>query len=215
MWRRRCTISPTNLYADQGHCDAAEPLYKQALAIYRRMLGGDHPFIATLNDLANCYRKESRHADAESLYEHALAMRERIFGPNHPDVAIVLNGLTALYQDQERYSDALPLVERTVASGDADPEVALPILASAERGRSIAPTAALDDSLNVVQQALQTAAGKALNALATRFAAGTDRLADLVRKDQDLAGKPRLSTNRSLRPSACHGRSGRRPLNGK
>jgi CHAT domain-containing protein len=40
-----------------------------------------------------------------------------------------------------------------------------------------------------VQSASQTAAGEALNALAVRFSAGNDRLAELVRKDQDLVGE--------------------------
>jgi CHAT domain-containing protein len=49
--------------------------------------------------------------------------------------------------------------------------------------------AAFDDSLNVVQRASQSSAGEALNALAVRFSAGNDRLAQLVRKDQDLASE--------------------------
>ena len=40
-----------------------------------------------------------------------------------------------------------------------------------------------------MQRASQTSAGEALNALAARFSAGNDRLAQLVRKDQDLAGE--------------------------
>ena len=53
----------------------------------------------------------------------------------------------------------------------------------------IAADEAIDDGLNVVQRASQTAAGEALNALAVRFSAGNDRLAQLVRRDQDLAGE--------------------------
>src|SRR5262249_23080342 len=60
---------------------------------------------------------------------------------------------------------------------------------------------AVNDALNVVQRASQTAAAAAINKLALRLAAGTDRLAQLVRKDQDLAGRPRLSIMRSSPPS--------------
>jgi predicted transcriptional regulator len=59
--------------------------------------------------------------------------------------------------------------------------------ATAEKLTSAAE--ALDDSLNVVQRSQQSAAGAALNALAARFSAGSNRLAELVRKDQDLANQ--------------------------
>jgi CHAT domain-containing protein len=48
---------------------------------------------------------------------------------------------------------------------------------------------ALDNALDVVQRATQTSAAAALNALALRFSAGSDRLAGLVRQDQDLTGE--------------------------
>jgi CHAT domain-containing protein len=46
---------------------------------------------------------------------------------------------------------------------------------------------ALDDALNAVQRGTQSSAASAVNKLAVRLAAGTDRLAQLVRRDQDLA----------------------------
>ena len=59
----------------------------------------------------------------------------------------------------------------------------------AQGAKLIAADEAIDDGLNVVQRASQTAAGEALNALAVRVSAGNDRLAQLVRKDQDLTGE--------------------------
>jgi hypothetical protein len=41
--------------------------------------------------------------------------------------------------------------------------------------------------LQLFQRTTSTAASKAVNQLATRFAAGNDQLAQLVRKDQDLS----------------------------
>jgi hypothetical protein len=46
-----------------------------------------------------------------------------------------------------------------------------------------------DDSLKVIQRASQTSAAAALNNLKVRFSAGNDRLAQLVRKEQDLAAE--------------------------
>ena len=44
----------------------------------------------------------------------------------------------------------------------------------------------VDDALDVVQRASQTSAATAVNKLAVRLSAGSDRLAKLVRNDQDL-----------------------------
>ena len=40
---------------------------------------------------------------------------ERGLGPEHPDVAMSLNNLATLYQDQGRYGEAEPLVQRALA----------------------------------------------------------------------------------------------------
>ena len=100
-----------------------------------------------------------------------------------------LNNLAGLYDDQGRYADALPLVRRTISNKTAATWAALPALFGAQAAKLIAADEAIDDGLNVVQRASQTAAGEALNALAVRFSAGNDRLAQLVRRDQDLAGE--------------------------
>src|SRR5208282_1916322 len=98
-----------------------------------------------------------------------------------------LNNLAYLYSEQGRYADALPLVRGVIAKGHARPEVALPVLIGAQRNKLISAETALDDGLNVAQRAGQTSAASAISKLAVRLAAGSDRLAQLVRKDQDLA----------------------------
>jgi len=58
------------------------------------------------------------------------------------------------------------------------------------QAKGLTPAAkALDDALNVVQRASQTSAAAAVNKLAVRLSAGSDRLAALVRNDQDLAAE--------------------------
>ena len=46
-----------------------------------------------------------------------------------------------------------------------------------------------DSSYTILQQSVSSAAGAAVSKLAARFAAGTNELAQLVRKDQDLAAE--------------------------
>src|SRR5262249_21348401 len=124
---------------------------------------------------------------AESLFKRSLAIRETALGPDHPDVGQSLNNLANLHYKTGRYADALPLIARAIAHGWANPSVALPALFGAPNG-SISPQAE-DDALKVVQRASQAAAAAAVNKLAVRLAAGSDRLAELVRHDQDLAAE--------------------------
>jgi tetratricopeptide (TPR) repeat protein/CHAT domain-containing protein len=175
------------LYRDQGRYSDAEPLYQQALAIGEKALGRDHPEVAySLSNLARLYRDQGRYGDAEPLYQRSLAISEKSLGTDHPNVAIPLNDLAWLYQDQGRYADALPLVQGVIAKGRAWPEVALPVLIGAQRDKLISAETALDDGLNVAQRASQSSAAAAVNKLAVRLSAGSDRLSQLIRKDQDL-----------------------------
>jgi tetratricopeptide (TPR) repeat protein len=170
------------LYQRQERYAEAEPEIKRSLAIREKMLGRDHPDVArSLNNLADLYERQGRLSDAEPLYRRAAAIREAALGPDHPDLAISLNNLASLYQREGRNPDALPIVERMIGSGRAQPRVALPVLFAAQRGQSMPAEKALDDALNVVQHGAQSSAASAVNKLAVRLAAGSDRLAQLVR----------------------------------
>jgi CHAT domain-containing protein len=180
----------SQLYRQQGRYADAEPLAKQAVAIWEKSLRPDHPAIAlAINVLAELYNDQGRYDEAEPLYRRALTVREKAVGAAHPLVAASLNNLAILYGEQHRYADALPLIQRTIAQKAATAGAALPILFGAQAVKLLTAEEAFDNGLNVTQHAQQTAAGDALNALAVRFSAGNDRLAGLVRKDQDLANE--------------------------
>jgi tetratricopeptide (TPR) repeat protein len=166
------------------------PLAQRALAIAEKTLDPDGPAVAqALNNLALAYEKLDRYAEAEPLHKRSLAINEKTLGPDHPAVATSLNNLALLYDHQGRYADALPLVQRTIASAYANPSIAVPVLFGAQEKGLISAAKARDDALDVVQRAAQTAAAVAVNKLAVRLAAGSDRLAQQVRKDQDLAAE--------------------------
>jgi tetratricopeptide (TPR) repeat protein len=178
------------LYDHLHRYDEAEPLVKRALAIDQKALGPDHPEVGhLLNNLAEIYRQTARYTEAEPLYQQSLAIREKALGPNHPAVIESVNDLAWLYLNQGRYADAMPLTQRLIASGHAQPNVALPLLFAAQRGALMSPREALDGSLVIVQRTTQTSAAAAIGKLAIRLAAGSDRLARLVRQDQDLAAE--------------------------
>ena len=167
----------------------AEPLIKRSLAIREKVLGPDHPDVArSLNNLAELYDGR-RTRDAEKLFERALAVRERAVGPDHPDTARSLNNLAAFYAGTGYPEKALPLALRLIASGRGELRAVLPVLADAERNQLIPTEPAVDAMLHAIQRGTQSSAASAVNKLAVRLAAGSDRLAELVRRDQDLAAE--------------------------
>lgn len=89
----------------------AEPLCQRSLAISEKVLGLDHPDVATsLNNLAALYRSQGKYAEAKPLYKRSLAICEKALGPGHPAVATSLNNLAELYRSQGKHTEAEPLV---------------------------------------------------------------------------------------------------------
>ncbi|WP_027552099.1 CHAT domain-containing tetratricopeptide repeat protein [Bradyrhizobium sp. Cp5.3] len=167
--------------------DAEAPI-KRSLAIREKVLGADHPDVArSLNNLAGLYEHQQHYTEAEPLYRRALAIRERALGPDHPDVATSTSNLAYFLQASGRTADALPLAERTLAGNRAQLRVVLPVLFAARQQSLLPSDKALDDALATIQRGTQSSAASAVNKLAVRLAAGNDRLAELVRRDQDLA----------------------------
>jgi hypothetical protein len=77
-------------------------------------------------------------------------------------------------------------VQRLIANGRAQLGAAPPVLADAQRQQLMPAEKALDDALNAIQRGIRSQAASAVNKLAVRLAAGSDRLAELVRRDQDF-----------------------------
>lgn len=178
------------VYKSEGRDAEAEPPIRQSLAIREKLLGADHPDVArSLNNLADLRQRQRRYTDAEPLFVRALGIRERALGPDHPDAATAATNLAGLYLEAGRTADALPLVERTIAHGRAQPKVALPVLFAAGRDGLKPASDAYDEALAVVQRGAQSQAAAAVAKLAVRLAAGNDRLAELVRRDQDLGAE--------------------------
>ncbi len=83
--------------------------YKKAYAYYREAakLEPDNP--TYLNMAGRLSQEVGRYAEAQPFLEEALQIREKALGPEHPDVALSLNNLAALYDDQGQYEKAEPL----------------------------------------------------------------------------------------------------------
>ena len=119
-----------SVYSEQGKNGEAEPLYKESLAIMKKVFRDEHHEVAqSLNNLAELYRQQGKYAEAEPLYKESLAIMKKVFGDEHPDVATSLNNLALLYKTQGKYDEAEPLYKESLAIrkkvfGDEHPDVA-------------------------------------------------------------------------------------------
>jgi CHAT domain-containing protein/Tfp pilus assembly protein PilF len=178
------------LYETQSRYAEAESMFKRSLAIVEGAFGSDHPdVVGRLSNLAVVYERKGRNDEAEQLLKRSLEISERLFDPSSRVVSQSLNNLAELYRIEARYADALPVVNRTIALKVASRAVALGVLYGAQTESLVAPKEALETSYEVEQRSRSSAAGKAVSTLAARFAAGTDELAQLVRKDQDITAE--------------------------
>ncbi|MGD0128556.1 MAG: FxSxx-COOH system tetratricopeptide repeat protein [Terriglobia bacterium] len=115
---------------ERARYSEAEPLYQRALGIREKVLGPEHPGVATsLNNLAELYYAQGKYSEAEPLHERALGILEKALGPEHPHVASSLNNLAELYRAQGKYAEAEPLYQRALgikekALGPDHPDVA-------------------------------------------------------------------------------------------
>ncbi|MCX7426882.1 MAG: tetratricopeptide repeat protein, partial [Planctomycetia bacterium] len=88
-------LSQTGYYMRaRGQFGMAEPFCRQAIEIFREVLGEQHPDFATsLNNLAELYRSMGRYEQSEPLCRQALEIRRQVLGEQHPDFATSLNNL--------------------------------------------------------------------------------------------------------------------------
>jgi tetratricopeptide (TPR) repeat protein/CHAT domain-containing protein len=188
----------------------AEALFRRANAILEKALGPAHPTTAIgLGNLAGLLQEEGRYDEAEALDRRAVSIRETALGPDHPDVAISVNNLATLYQAEGKVDDALAESARAVAivgrhlAADAT-QRSTASLAAARRDKeyfvnyiAIADRVAAQqadrrqslaaETFRVVQFTQTSSAAQAVAGMSARFASGSDALAALVRKRQDLA----------------------------
>ncbi len=113
----RCTTLRI-LFAEQGHSRQAEPLYRETIAIERRVLGPEHPDTAnSITTLANTVRLDPhRQREAEALYRQALEIELRAVGPDHTYTTRAKEGLANNLTDQHRYIEAQQSLQQVLAT---------------------------------------------------------------------------------------------------
>ena len=94
----------------------AEGHFRAALAMRQKLLGAEHPDVATsLNNLAFVLNSQGKFEAAETLHRQALAMRQTLLGAEHPDVATSLNNLAFVLKSQGKFEAAETLYRQALA----------------------------------------------------------------------------------------------------
>lgn len=111
------------LYKKQSRYAEAEPLYLRALQIHKKVLGDEHPEVATtainvaalydslgeehpdtvtyMFNQATCFMGQHRFAEAKVLLEEVLRIQKKTLGEGHYDVATSMRFLALASQRGE------------------------------------------------------------------------------------------------------------------
>jgi CHAT domain-containing protein len=99
-----------------GEYAKAEPLLKEALRIWQKVLGPEHSDTATgLDNLAGLYRAMGEYAKGEPLLKEALRIWQKVLGPEHPLTATGLDNLALLEFDLGRIDEATAFARQASA----------------------------------------------------------------------------------------------------
>lgn len=91
-------------------------MYLRAFEIRERLLGPDHPDVATtIFNFALLVEAKGDYGYAAGLYRQTVRIRENALGPNHPLVAQSLNALGNMERNRGKYDEAAPLLQRSLA----------------------------------------------------------------------------------------------------
>jgi CHAT domain-containing protein/tetratricopeptide (TPR) repeat protein len=191
---------------------SAAKSFERSLALEEAAFGPQSAYVATTLDNLGVVREwDGDDAGAEALYRRAIGIREAVLGADHPDAARTYNRLGKLLSARGEFAAALGHFRRAASLGHLESGSYL----NALRGlrRQVSPDqsdAFLEESFEVVQEGMITSAGSAMNQLAARFSAGTDKLAELVRAKQDLDAKL-VSLNKIVLEQLAKAPADRRP----
>jgi CHAT domain-containing protein/tetratricopeptide (TPR) repeat protein len=108
-----------NVYAyalnEAGKYAEADPYYREALEICRRVVGNDHPATAALcGNLAINLNDRELYAEAQPFLEEAMKIDIRLFGEDHPTTALARNNLGTNLDKQGKHALAEPELRRVL-----------------------------------------------------------------------------------------------------
>ncbi len=99
----------------KGHYTQAEKKHREALELYRKVLGEEHAETATgYYNLAESLEAQSKYDDAMLLHKKSLEIRGKILGEEHSATATSLDGVGGILYFQNKRTEAQPLLEKAL-----------------------------------------------------------------------------------------------------
>ncbi len=97
-----------NIEKSKGRLLEAEELYHQAIALFIKHFGEDHPGINhSLRALADLWRQKGAYTRSQEYLQQTLGLLNRNYGTTHPFIALTYRQLAELYQEQGRFAEAM------------------------------------------------------------------------------------------------------------
>jgi tetratricopeptide (TPR) repeat protein len=91
----------------QGKLAEAESTNRQAIDMFKKSLGGEHPYVANgLQELGQILTLENKLSEAETASREALALHRKTLGNEHPYTANSLDTLTILLLREDKPAEA-------------------------------------------------------------------------------------------------------------
>ena len=134
-----------------------EGLYRRALAIQERSLGGEHPQLAnTLNNLAAMLDQQGKFTESEPLQRRALAILEKSLGPLHPDTAATLTTLAVSLDRQGKIVESEKTYLRAVETSRNAGNPRTLLLNSSRLGFALAKRGRYREALPYYRESIDT-----------------------------------------------------------
>jgi CHAT domain-containing protein/Tfp pilus assembly protein PilF len=179
------------LALDSGQFEDAGRNLSPAFATHERILGPQHPsLIIDLRSLGYLNMRTGKYPEARVYLERALAIAQSKLGANHLTTSAIMVNLAEISAHENKWPDALAMLRRAGAQagpgqrlGDLDAGLIRAIW-NVSGGRP--DDSARNEAFVSAQRLHETQAGAALALMSARFAAGSDTVATLVRRQQDL-----------------------------
>lgn len=196
----------SKVYFASDRVSEVEPLFRRRLAYANKVHRPDSLEMSdVLDGFGHLHVKQGRYKDAIEALQRSIAIEERVHGSDSPVTLHAHGTLAAAYAGLKDWPSAARELRRSVAvlskqdrAGDAGQ--------ASERGQRLiwreqtythaliqvlyrlgaSDTAIADESFKTAQLALLNDASVALARMSARVAAGSDKLAGIVRERQDL-----------------------------
>jgi tetratricopeptide (TPR) repeat protein len=182
----------------RGQLEPAQEKFDQVLRIDERLYGLDHPeLIDDLRSLAFLDVARGNYPRARIRLERALTIADSKLGARHRKTLFTRINLASVAGHEGRWPEALEILRRATTDNAGpsartaaieqfrDLDTAL-VEALWQVGAGKPDDAASDEAFAAAQRSHETKAAEALAQMSTRFAAGNDAIAAVIRRQQDL-----------------------------